>query len=137
MARDFPVDAKLVRPPRYRFEFLRAGAELRTRILDGVDVMDLPLEWAFGAGRQAVTFVTKVNKDWYVEHYASYYSAPKSWGATPGQDAIHPSTLPQAAGLLYKIADPDTGIAGCFECHSTGAVSFVSHSSSASSQKTI
>jgi hypothetical protein len=86
--------------------------------------MDLPMEWAFGAGRQAVTFVTKVDKDWYVEHYSTYYSALRSWGATPGQDAIHPTSLPQAAGLLYKTSDPDVGIAGCFECHSTGPVVF-------------
>jgi hypothetical protein len=124
LASAFPVEGKLTRQPRYKFGFLRSGGDLRTRIVDGADVMDLPLEWAFGAGRQAVTFVSKVDKDWYVEHYASYYSKLKSWGATPGQDAIHATTLPQAAGLLYKISDPDVGIAGCFECHSTGPVAF-------------
>src|SRR5579859_1182642 len=96
----FPVDGKLTRKPNYKFEFFRAGGELRTRILDAANVMDLPMEWAFGAGRQAVTFVTRVDKGWYVEHYSTYYSALRSWGATPGQDAIHPTSLPQAAGLL-------------------------------------
>ena len=124
LAGSFPVDRKLTRKPNYRFEFFRSGGELRTRISDAVDVMDLPMEWAFGAGRQAVTFVTRVDKDWYVEHYSTYYSALRSWGATPGQDGIHPTQLPQAAGLLYKTSDPDVGIAGCFECHSTGPVTF-------------
>jgi hypothetical protein len=124
LAGSFPIEGRFNRPPGYRFEFSRSGGELRTRIFDKVDVMDLPLEWAFGAGRQAVTFVSRVDKDWYVEHYASYYPALKSWGATPGQDAIHPTTLPQAAGVLYGIRDPDTGIAGCFECHTTGPVEF-------------
>ncbi len=124
LAGSFPIDGKLTRKPNYNFEFVRAGGEFRTRIFDAVDVMDLPMEWAFGAGRQAVTFVTKVDKDWYVEHYSTYYSALRSWGATPGQDDIHPTTLSQAAGLLYRISDPDVGIAGCFECHSTGPVGF-------------
>jgi predicted CXXCH cytochrome family protein len=65
-----------------------------------------------------------VNKDWYVEHYASYYPAIRNWAATPGQDAIAATSLVEAAGLIYKIADPQSGIAGCFECHSTGPVSF-------------
>jgi len=63
LAGSFPTDGKLTRRPDYRFEFFRAGGELRTRIFDAVDVMELPLQWAFGAGRQAVTFVTKVDKD--------------------------------------------------------------------------
>lgn len=124
LAGSFPLDGKLTRKPNYKFEFFRAAGELRTRILDAVDVMELPMEWAFGAGRQAVTFVTKVDQDWYVEHYSTYYSALRSWGATPGQDAIHPISLAEAAGLLYKTSDPNTGIAGCFECHSTGPVAF-------------
>lgn len=86
--------------------------------------MDLPVEWAFGAGKQAVTFVSRVDKNWYVEHYSTYYAALRSWGATPGQDAIRPTSLAQAAGLLYKTSDPGAGIAACFECHSTGPVSF-------------
>jgi len=124
LASSFPMGQKLTRKPKYDFRFLQAVGELRTRITDAVDVMDLPMEWAFGAGRQAVTFVSRVDKEWYVEHYTSYYSALRSWGATPGQDAIQPTTLPQAAGVLYKIKDPNTGIAGCFECHSTGPVTF-------------
>jgi hypothetical protein len=120
----FPIEAKLTRKPNYNFEFFRAGGQFRTRIFDAADVMDLPLEWAFGSGRQAVTFVSKVDKDWYVEHYTTYYSALGSWGATPGQDAIHPASLPQAAGVLYKTSDSNVGIAGCFECHSTGPVTF-------------
>jgi len=124
LASTFPTGLGLRRSPNYRFEFLHSAGEFRTRILDATDVMDLPMEWAFGAGRQAVTFVTKVNKDWYVEHYSSYYSAVHSWGPTPGQSAIRPTSLAVAAGLLYKTTDPATGIAGCFECHSTGPVTF-------------
>src|SRR5579863_924656 len=124
LANTFPTALELYRSPNYRFGFSRSAEEFRTRILDSTDVMDLPMEWAFGAGRQAVTFVTKVNKDWYVEHYSSYYSAVHAWGPTPGQSAIRPTSLADAAGLLYKTTDPGTGIAGCFGCHSTGPVTF-------------
>jgi hypothetical protein len=114
----------LSREPRYRYQILSAGGGLRVRIGDGVDLMDLPLDWAFGAGRQAVTFVTRINRDWYVEHYATWYAATNAWGPTPGQEALRPKSIQEAAGLLYKAADPQSGIQGCFECHSTGPVSF-------------
>jgi|HubBroStandDraft_6_1064221.scaffolds.fasta_scaffold244662_2 hypothetical protein len=124
LAGTFPTGLDLRRSPNYRFEVFRTAGEFRTRIFDATDVMDLPMEWAFGAGRQAVTFVTKVNQDWYVEYYSSYYSAVHSWGPTPGQAAIPATSLAVAAGVLYKTTDTTTGIAGCFECHSTGPVTF-------------
>jgi hypothetical protein len=124
LAASLPGGLKLTRKPRYRFEFIRAGGELQTRIFDGVDVMDLPMEWAFGAGKQAVTFVTRIDKDWYVEHYPTYYPRSGKWGATPGQEEILAGNLPEAAGRVYSTSDPAAGIAGCFECHSTGPVSF-------------
>jgi hypothetical protein len=114
----------LERKPAYRFEFYLSAGELRTRIRDQADVMELPMEWAFGAGAQAVTFVSKVNQSWYVEHYSTYYPALKAWGPTPGQAVVHPTSLAEAAGVVSKTLDPATGISACFECHSTGPVSF-------------
>jgi Cytochrome c554 and c-prime len=124
LADSFPLGKKLSRTPGYQFDFLRSGSEFRVRIADQVDVMDLPVEWAFGAGRQAVTFITRVNQEWYLEHYATYFTSSHSWGPTPGQESVRPETLPLAAGILYKTTDPNTGVLGCFECHSTGPVSF-------------
>jgi hypothetical protein len=115
---------KLVREARYRFDFVRSERSFEVKIDDGANLMTLPLDWAFGAGRQAVTFVSRVDGKWYVEHYGSYYSKTGSFAATPGQDAVHPASISEAAGALYKIRDPQTGISGCFECHSTGPVSF-------------
>jgi hypothetical protein len=121
--RDFPA-GRLSRDPRYRYSILPEQGGPRVHIEDGIDKMDLPLEWAFGAGRQAVTFVTRVNRDWYVEHFATWYAATKAYGSTPGQEALPAKSIQEAAGLLYKISDPRFGIKGCFECHSTGPVSF-------------
>jgi predicted CXXCH cytochrome family protein len=123
MASAFASANVLVRG-RYRFAFRHDADGLRVRIDEGQDVMDLPLEWAFGAGRQAVTFVTSVNRDWYVEHYASFYPKLNGYAATPGQGVLRPANLREAAGVLYQINDPVNGIASCFECHSTGPASF-------------
>jgi len=110
----------LARAPRFRFQFRQEDNSLRVRATDGAGVTDIPVEWAFGAGKQAVTFVTRVNKDWYLEHYFSYYPAMRRMGPTPGQGAIRAETIEAAMGLLYKTLDPAAGIIGCFECHSTG-----------------
>ena len=109
-----------VRKPNYRFQFLRGDGGVRVRASDGADVVDIPVEWAFGAGVQAVTFVTRVNEEWYLEHYLSYYPATRQLAATPGQEAAPADTLQRAMGVLYKTLDPEAGIVGCFECHSTG-----------------
>ncbi len=128
-AAQHPLRARFANTPDLRrgsflFRFSFDNAANRVRATDGKDVMDLPLEWAFGSGRQAVTFVTRVNQDFYVEHYGSYYPALQRFGPTPGQDALKPDSLARAAGVLYPLRDPQSGIDGCFGCHSTGPVSF-------------
>jgi len=122
LAGSFAPGGVLKRGEKYPFQF-RWDKGLRVRAGDGVDVVDIPVEWAFGAGEQAVTFLTRVNPDWYLEHYFSYYSAAGTMAPTPGQQGLPASTLQLAMGLLYKASDPNTGAAGCFECHSTGPVS--------------
>ena len=51
-----------------------------------------------------------------------YYPATGRMGVTPGQQELQPTSVPEAAGLVYKSLDADTGILRCFECHSTGPV---------------
>ena len=121
LASSFPTTGAWLRPPNIHFQF-QMRPDFRVRATDGQDRMDLPVEWAFGSGQQAVTFVTRVNEDWYLEHYWSYYAAPHSWGPTPGQQDLKAGDLPRAMGQIYKTLDPASGIRGCFECHSTGPV---------------
>ena len=122
MAAAFAPKQELTRPPRYHFQYRRNAGALHVQISDGHDALDIPLEWAFGAGEQAVTFVSRLNADWYIEHYFSYYAALQSLAPTPGHFGRRSNTLPLAAGLQYKSADPVTGIQACFRCHSTGPV---------------
>ncbi len=119
-----PGHAIVVRDGKYRFDIYSSRDGVHATLDDGHNLMQLPYEWAFGAGRQAITFVSRVSPEWYVEHYLSYYSAVRAWNATPGQAAVHPANITEAAGVIYKIADPQFGIKGCFECHSTGPVTF-------------
>jgi hypothetical protein len=116
----FRAEADLFRPPRYRFRFLTDDGRLRVAISDSNDTLELPIEWAFGAGKQATTFVGRLDSDRYLEHYFSYYAASSSFGATPGQIGYPSNTLSLASGLTYPTVDPVIGIVKCFECHSTG-----------------
>lgn len=69
-------------------------------------------EWAFGAGAQAVTYVSQRDAETYVEHGLSDYTATKSKALTPGHR--------DAAGVPYRTFDPAAQILRCFQCHSTG-----------------
>ena len=112
--------AELFRPPRYHFRFLAGDGRLRVIISDSAEKLEVPLDWAFGAGEQAITFVGQFDTDHYLEHYFSYYAGTHSLGPTPGQIGFPSNTLVLASGLLYSTLDPVTGIVKCFECHSTG-----------------
>lgn len=124
LASVFAPTSPLRRGEEFRFDFHSTGGQLGVQVSGPRDVVDVPLDWAFGSGVQAVTFVSKISKDWYLENYFSYYAATNSLGPTPGQGALQPKELREAVGLLYETADPRAGILGCFECHSTGPVSF-------------
>jgi Cytochrome c554 and c-prime len=120
LAARFAPEEELLRPPRYHFQVRWNGPELRVRAFDNDAAVELPVDWAFGAGGQAVTFVSRVDKDWYLEHYLTYYSASRRLEPTPGQTGLRSNTLALAMGYLYPSTNPVTGVIKCFQCHSTG-----------------
>ena len=71
-----------------------------------------PGDWAFGSGAQATTFVSRVDREMYREHGETWYRATNGFGFTPGHR--------NAAGVLFRLFDPDARILRCFGCHSTG-----------------
>lgn len=73
-----------------------------------------PGDWAFGAGLQAITFVSRVDSAYYREEEQSWYTKLKRFARTPGHA--------QAGGVRYRIFDPEAAILRCFSCHSTGGV---------------
>ena len=112
----------LERKPGYRFRFSLDKGVFQVRVSDATDELTAPIEWAFGAGEQAITFASRINQDWFVEHYFSYYAALGRMDVTPGQQGITPKSLAQSVGLVYKAIDEEEGIVRCFRCHSTGPV---------------
>jgi len=120
-SRLFFREGRRTRPPDFVFQFQK---DFLVRISNSTAQVDVPIEWAFGAGSQAVTLVSRVNAGSYIEHFFSYYRALNGLAPTPGQRELKPAGLAEAAGLYYKTRDPNIGIDGCFECHTTGPLQF-------------
>jgi len=80
-----------------------------------------PGDWAFGAGDQAITFVSRIDAGHYREEGRSWYRQTNGLGPTPG--AATP------AGTTYRIFDPSGAILNCFSCHSTGPLALAADES--------
>lgn len=93
-------------------------AESRTQSATGharalrLSVPGEPGDWAFGAGNQAISFVSRLNENDYLEHGQTWYRALNRFDITPGHKGPE--------GLRYRVFDPSAGILKCFACHSTG-----------------
>jgi Cytochrome c554 and c-prime len=72
-------------------------------------------DWAFGAGLQAITFVTKIDRESYREDGLSWYRALDGYAITPGQH--------DEKGVVFRTFDSAARIMTCFACHSTGPLS--------------
>ncbi len=116
----------LRRPPQFRFRYRRSDSRILAEVEDDEFVMELPLEWAFGAGNHGVTFVSRLNRSSYVEHAFSYYAKPGTFDATTGHESIRPESVLQAMGLRYQVRGQGNSISDCFNCHSTGPLSYSS-----------
>ena len=113
------------RAPNFHFKFVKIEDGIRVRADDGRYVTELPVEWAFGAGEHAVTFVSHVNDEFYLEHSFSYYPGAGAFALTPRHEALRVSTLHEAMGQPIPIwGARATTISACFGCHSTGPVFF-------------
>jgi hypothetical protein len=69
-------------------------------------------DWAFGAGLQAITFVTRIDGESYREDGLSWYRSLNGYAITPGQA--------DEKGVTFRTFDPGARILSCFACHSTG-----------------
>ena len=108
------------REPGYRYRFFVEEGELRVTVSGGDARKTVPVEWAFGAMEQAITFVSQVDEDRYVEHHLSYYAALQGLAPTPGHQGSRAANAEEALGVYYETFDPQPKIMRCFQCHSTG-----------------
>lgn len=68
-----------------------------------------PGQWAFGSGAQAITFVRRLDPDYYLEEGRSWYRAVGGYARTPGHTG--------SGGVRDRIYDPSAMILRCFACH--------------------
>ncbi|HKA01156.1 MAG TPA: multiheme c-type cytochrome [Candidatus Solibacter sp.] len=118
----FASDIPWYRPPGFRFQFVRVQGALLARADDGVYTTTIPMEWAFGAGVQAVTFVSRADASHHIEHAFTYYPRAGAWDLTPRHDRLQARTLHQAMGQALPTRRSGLSIVNCFQCHSTGPV---------------
>lgn len=110
------------RPPDYRLTWTPNKAS----VWDGQNEATLPVEWAFGAGQQAVTFVSRFDEERYVEYHLTFYAAPGALAPTPGHRLLKPANAAEAFGAVYRTFAADAAILRCFGCHSTGGLKLTS-----------
>jgi hypothetical protein len=121
-----PLADRIVAAPPTRdgvwtYDFERPDPEsLAISLRSGEQARRLAVDWAFGSGYQAVTFVSQLNEDAYLEHHLSYYTGADRLGLTPGHQALPIGTIDEAQGLAYPTFSPQSEILRCFRCHSTG-----------------
>ena len=119
--------ARALRQPAEHALAQRFPAGFTFHIVAGHEEKRVPIDWAFGAGDQAVTFVSQLDENTYVESRFSYYTRARGLDLTPGHPAKPKTKWPDAAGVVYRTFDPDAVILRCFQCHSTGPLSLGPH----------
>ncbi len=120
LAASFPTGDLVLTDGPFQYRLAYADQALEVRVSSGADVLRQAVDWAFGAGDQAVTFVSRLDDDWYLEHHLSYYAKPDRLSLTPGHQSSEPQDLGQALGVRYQTFSPASEILRCFRCHSTG-----------------
>ena len=123
LAERFAPPIALLRRANFRFRFSFVLSGLQVSISDGKASQTIPVQWAFGAGEQAVTFVSQLDEDTYLECHFSYYATTRSLLPTPGHSSAQAVNLADASGVMYPTFDPESRIMRCFQCHSTGPLS--------------
>ncbi len=120
LAKFFAPEAPQVRTGGTEYSYRSVPDGLRVAVSAGEERSQARLEWAFGAGEQAVTFVGQVDEDLYLEHHYSYYAATGALGTTPGHRDAPVHGAEEALGVYYDTFGPQPSIMRCFQCHSTG-----------------
>ena len=120
LAPSFVPSGPVVRAGGATYEYSSDRSGFHVEVSAGGGRSGSRLEWAFGAGEQAVTFVGQVDEDRYVEHHLSYYSETGSLETTPGHSAGPARGAEDALGVYYQTFGAKPAIMRCFQCHSTG-----------------
>jgi Cytochrome c554 and c-prime len=103
--------------PELVWSYHYRGGELHLTRTEGARVEDCILEYAFGSGHHATTFVSVINPrpPLIIEHRLTYYAQDGSMGITPGHEARpRPPQVTAHGGV-----PPARAARACFACHTT------------------
>jgi hypothetical protein len=109
--------------PEVAWDFAFEDGKLFARRTEEGRVDRLPVEYAFGSGHHATTFVSLVDRDpahpVALEHRLTYFAHAKSTGLTPGQSAAAHALGTSPTGRVHTSSDT----LKCFACHATATSS--------------
>jgi hypothetical protein len=100
----------------YSYALSRRPEESRFVVKDDKGEVSAPIDWAFGSGEVAQTYVLK-RKDAYLESRLTYYTSLMALGITTGHSSALPQSLEETLG---DAIDAETA-PRCFGCHTTGS----------------
>lgn len=102
----------------YNYQIVRDGRQSIFTISNGADSISEPVLYCFGQGKAGQTYVLQ-HKGVFYESRVSYYQEIRGLDVT----IIHPRSVPESLedGLGRPISTE--AAQGCFNCHSTAAVS--------------
>jgi hypothetical protein len=103
--------------PEIVWSYHYRDGELHLTRTEGERAEDCILEYAFGSGHHATTFVSVINPHppTIIEHRLTYYAKDGAMGITPGHEARpRPPEVTSHGGL-----PPPRAGRGCFACHAT------------------
>src|SRR5258708_24990309 len=100
----------------YSYSLSNRPSESKLLIKNETQTISAPLDWAFGSGEVAQTYVLKRNGR-YLESRVTYYTNLLALGVTTGHSAGAPTNLEESLG------DPVEAevVRRCFGCHSTAS----------------
>jgi hypothetical protein len=116
------VDGRSVRDPEspdttWSYAFRDGSLSIDRRI--GGEVKRFVVDYVFGSGEHAATFLTLTDRDPAhpagLEHRMTYYRHSDSFGITPGQKADAPEGRVTPSGRVQSTAE----VVHCFGCHAS------------------
>jgi hypothetical protein len=98
----------------YSYVLSRQPDESKFVVKNGGKSVSAPIDWTFGTGSVAQTYVLKRNGD-YLESRLTYYTSLMALGITTGHSSAEPQSIEEALG---DPVDEET-VRRCFGCHTT------------------
>jgi len=102
----------------YNYQIVRDGTQSIFTISNGVDSISEPVLYCFGQGKAGQTYVFR-HKGVFYESRVSYYQEIRGLDVT----IVHPRSVPESLEDGLGRSMSTEAAQGCFNCHSTAAVS--------------